>query len=104
IQSELDSQAVSRVTQELLADPVNQTAVTGATGVAENALLIEVHYQPGVMDPVAQSTQDAIAEMTGLQADQVEVRTGLRFDFSFDSKEAAANARESAKSFAQRFL
>ena len=29
----------------------------------ESTRLIEVHFKPGVMDPVAQSTRDAIAEM-----------------------------------------
>ena len=41
--------------------------------------VIEVHLQPGVMDPVAASAEGAIREM-GFQIDQV--RTGRRYELS----------------------
>ncbi len=94
IQGTLDQDAVQRIAAQLLADPVNQDWRLGATPREESAALIEVHYLPGVMDPVALSTQDAIAEITG---GQVEVRTGTRYEF------VGATAEE-AKLIATRLL
>jgi len=66
---------------ELLADPITQSPVLGASPVPEGGAVIEVHYKPGVMDPVAQSTQDALRDMFAELADRtVEVRTGWRYD------------------------
>ena len=81
IEADLDDQAVARIAHELLTDPVSQIPVIGAGDRPEDGAVIEVHYQPGVMDPLAQSTRDAIVQMLpGLQRDGVEVRTGLRYD------------------------
>jgi len=83
IESPLGDGAIDRVAHELLADPVTQQAIVGITPVAESMSVIEAHYLPGVMDPVAQSTREAIAEMTpGLSIDDIEIRTGWRFDLS----------------------
>ncbi len=77
-----DSQAHA-VAAELLADPVNQTSALGAAPTPEDSVTLEVHYLPGVMDPVAQSARDAIAEMLPeLPADAIDVRTAVRYDLS----------------------
>ena len=85
IESTLDDDAIRRAAEQLLADPVTQHAVVGIGASAgtpgEPASLVEVHYLPGVMDPVAQSAREAIVEMTpGLSLDEIEIRTGIRFD------------------------
>ena len=81
IEAPLAGDEVRRVADELLADPVTQRAVIGATPVPPKGATVEVHYQTGVMDPVAQSTRDAIAEMMPeLDAEAVTVRTGYRYD------------------------
>jgi phosphoribosylformylglycinamidine synthase len=81
IESPLSDGAIDRVAHELLADPITQQAVVGITPVQEGKSVIEVHYLPGVMDPVAQSTREAVVEMSpGLSIDDIEVRTGWRFD------------------------
>ncbi len=93
IQAPLDEAALRRIAEELLADPVSQQPVLGVRDVPAHGATLEVHYQPGVMDPVAQSTADAILEMCPrLTADQVQVRTGFRYDFLTDglSIDAAA--------------
>ena len=83
VEAPLSDEAAKRAADELLADPINQTAVLGASPVAADGRVIEVHYQPGVMDPVAQSTREAIAEMfPEVPAEQIEVRTGFRYDIA----------------------
>ena len=85
IDAPLDDEAVSMIANDLLVDPVTQATTVGArdrsaTGSA-SAAMIEVHYKPGVMDPVAQSTREAILEMfPDLSPDGIEVRTGWRYD------------------------
>src|SRR5688572_27537659 len=71
---------IRRVAAELLADPVvEQAAVVSDSpgGAGQNGRsLIEVHLKPGVMDPVAASTEMAIRDM-GLPVR--EVRTGRAY-------------------------
>ncbi len=68
---------VRKIADELLADPVAETAVIhdGPSHPADQSL-VEVHFKPGVMDPVAASTQMAIGDM-GIEVKQV--RTGRSF-------------------------
>src|SRR5207248_5848895 len=68
---------VGRVAAELLADPVVEEAraVDGRLSDAGKSR-IEIHLKPGVMDPVADSTEMAIRDM-GLTIR--EVRTGRAF-------------------------
>ncbi|MCG3178441.1 MAG: Phosphoribosylformylglycinamidine synthase subunit PurL [Phycisphaerae bacterium] len=66
----LSADDVRRVAAELLADPVVETFGVGDTQLADRGVLVEVHYKPGVMDPVALSTAAAIADM-GVAADSV---------------------------------
>ena len=80
IEASLEAGDVSRIAEELLADPVSQSAFVGAAEAASGAAVVEVHYQPGVMDPVAQSTRSAIQEMLGPQVGEISVRTGFRYD------------------------
>ncbi len=75
---ELAAGDVQRVARELLADPVIETHLAGASGAGE-AKVIEVHLQPGVMDPVAGSTENAIRDMgINVQA----VCTGRRYELT----------------------
>ncbi|MEM9883097.1 MAG: AIR synthase-related protein [Planctomycetota bacterium] len=83
IEADLTDDQLRRVADELLADPVNQTAVVGTAKTPEGNLTAEVHYLPGVMDPVAQSTADAVAEMLS-GVEKPAVRTGTRYDFEGD--------------------
>ncbi|MBI1370237.1 MAG: phosphoribosylformylglycinamidine synthase subunit PurL [Planctomycetes bacterium] len=80
IQGPFDEATIRRIASELLTDPIDQRYTLGATPATDGASLIEVHYLPGVMDPVALSAQDAIAEMTG--GGKCQVRTGFRYDLS----------------------
>lgn len=98
----LDADACNRLARELLADPVTQSwswkRVRGAAsgpaaglGSAKTATTapdatIEVHPLPGVMDPAAESVKAAAYALLG---DDVEVRTGSRFDFWGISKQQA---------------
>ena len=81
IEAELAEAAVTRIASQLLTDPVSQEATVGIGDAAPQAVSVEIHCKPGVMDPVAQSTRDAVAAMVcDLPADRIEVRTGLRVD------------------------
>ena len=95
---------VGVVTDRLLADPVNQVATVGSRDVGGGVAVVEVHYLPGVMDPVAASTRDAILELLpDLDPDTVEVRTGFRYDFVFDSSDAVADG-DALRTFASGHL
>jgi phosphoribosylformylglycinamidine synthase subunit PurSL len=90
VQAALDQGTIERLAVELLADPVNQRWRLGATPIHEGAALVEVHYLPGVMDPVAMSTEDALAEMLGADSGSCQVRTGMRYDLLGVTAEQAA--------------
>ncbi len=111
IQAPLTSDQAETLAQELLADPVNQVATLGATPGAGEApgagVMLEVHYQPGVMDPVAQSAKSAICEMfPDLPAESVQVRTGFRYDFDLSSGDTETDrpSEDALRRFAQRSL
>jgi len=77
IDSPADRSAMLRVARELLADPILETAdLLDSPPQDRGVSRIEVHLQPGVMDPVAASTQMAIRDM-GI--DVREVRTGRAY-------------------------
>jgi phosphoribosylformylglycinamidine synthase len=68
---------VKRVAEQLLADPVvEQTEFVKAAPHDNGGSRIEIHLKPGVMDPVAASTEMAIRDM-GLPVR--EVRTGRAY-------------------------
>src|SRR6056297_1086547 len=73
---ELSDEQARQVAGELLADPVTETFALGSAD-SESVAVVEVHLQPGVMDPVAGSAEQAIRDM-GLDVRQV--RTGRRYE------------------------
>ena len=77
IEGELSEEQRTRVSNELLSDPLTQTVDEGAAEVSSDAVLVEVHPLPGVTDPAADSVQLAIKAMFDLD---VSVLTGNRFD------------------------
>ncbi|MEM1356245.1 MAG: AIR synthase-related protein [Planctomycetota bacterium] len=86
IEAALDDGQARHIAQKLLTDPVNQSTHLGTAPSPDGASLLEVHYKPGVMDPVAESTRDAICEMiTSLDPDSVYVATGERYDIVTDA-------------------
>ncbi len=96
IEGTLDANQCNRLARELLADPVTQVwswkRVHGSTsGPAAHLVelpeaIVEVHPLPGVMDPAAESVRAAAMALLG---DEIEVRTGARFDFWGVSQSAA---------------
>ncbi len=99
IEAPLDADALGRIASELLADPVSQRPAVGIEP-SPDGRVIEVHYKPGVMDPVAQSTRDAIVEMLPeLDPAQIEVRTAVRYDFV-----GLEASEEALRGFAERTL
>ncbi len=96
VDGKLDANACNRLARELLADPVTQVwswkrTHGAASGPAAHAELlpdaiVEVHPLPGVMDPAAESVRSAAKALLG---DEIEVRTGARFDFWGVSKASA---------------
>jgi len=107
IQAPFSEGQAHAVAQELLTDPVNQVATLGARPVDDRHSMLEVHYQPGVMDPVAQSARSAICEMlSGLTPESVEVRTGFRYDFDPTGGDAGADrpSEEALRRFAEGTL
>src|SRR4051794_97554 len=78
IDTDADRARVERVARELLADPVVERAelVEPSARDTDGQSRIEIHLKPGVMDPVAASTEMAIRDM-GLPVR--EVRTGRAY-------------------------
>ena len=79
LEATLDDAQLARAADELLADPVVEHAVPGASD-AGDAASVEVHFKPGVMDPTAASTAAALRDLLGL-GHLPRVRTGTRYDF-----------------------
>ena len=68
---------MERAANELLADPIVETAtLRSGTASDDGHSRIEIHLKPGVMDPVAASTEMALRDM-GI--DVKEVRTGRAY-------------------------
>ncbi len=80
VRGPLDRAAAEIVGRDLLADPISQTfaLAEGMTQRDADEVALEVHYLPGVMDPVAISTADAIADLLGAGV-RVDVRTARRY-------------------------
>jgi phosphoribosylformylglycinamidine synthase len=71
ITSNAPKNQIDTVVSELLVDPVVEQARVELNAPAhQNSDTVEVHFQPGVMDPVAQSTEFAIKQL-GIEVDQV---------------------------------
>src|SRR3954468_3308523 len=68
IETDATQADVHRISTELPADPIVEHAdITDGAPADENISRIEIHLKPGVMDPVASSTEMAIRDM-GLRA------------------------------------
>ena len=76
IEGHLSDDQLQQIATRLLADPVTQRPIVGAS-VSEATSMIEVHPLPGVMDPDAAPIELAIQAMLGLK---VRISTGRRFD------------------------
>ena len=92
--SVLDAELIDRIVRAVLADPVAEVAMAGATEDAPDAAAIEVHPLPGVMDPAAGSVRDALRELLGVDA---RVSTGRRY-------ELVGATADSARRIADRLL
>ncbi|MCC6426367.1 MAG: phosphoribosylformylglycinamidine synthase [Phycisphaerales bacterium] len=79
IEAPLAPDQVRHIQSKLLADPVLETTLTGATPAAPGEQIIEVHPLPGVMDPAAQSVQAAIRSLLNIDS-PISVSTGWRYD------------------------
>ena len=86
VECEEGSDAFAHVRERLLADPVIEELRAGARQTDPGTVTIEVHPLPGVMDPVAQSIQEAVA---AIWAGDVRVSTGVRYDMFGPTKEQA---------------
>lgn len=83
IEAPLDAAILGNIAQELLTDPVVQIYKVGFEPVALGVASVEVHCKPGVMDPVAQSTREAVSRVVeDLGQDEIQVRTGTRYDLT----------------------
>ena len=85
VEGELDEDSATKIALELLCNPVTERAVVGSSDLCADSM-IEVHPQPGVMDPEAQAVEFAIERLLGTK---VNVQTGRRFDFHGTSSEEA---------------
>jgi phosphoribosylformylglycinamidine synthase len=93
VDTDADLTAMQRAAAELLADPIVDTAtINQPSSPAASTQLIEVHLKPGVMDPVAASTEMALREM-GIPVR--EVRTGR--SFALNTTATAANLQAAAE-------
>lgn len=91
IEADLSPADLARVTTGLLANPVTEIATIGASKAIGGAAVVEIHPLPGVMDPPAQSTQDAIRDLSGVEC---RVVTGWRYDLAGVSAADAAALAE----------
>ena len=90
LEGDLNDADVERLAVELLADPVADIVTFGANACTASQL-IEVHPQPGVMDPAAEAVEAAIE---ALLDKPVCVRTGRRYDLhGLSAPQADALAR-----------
>ncbi len=86
IEAKLTDAQLDQIVNGLLANPVVERAVLGASG--PRGSLVEIHPLPGVMAPPAQSVSDAIFALTGVRA---TVSTGDRYDLIGLSEAKAQN-------------
>jgi len=87
IESPLDEAQLERVRTRLLTDPVLERSLFGSDGAGAGVETVEVHPLPGVMDPAAQTVEDAIEDLTGRRG--ARVQSGLRYDFEGITPEQA---------------
>jgi len=85
----LTPETLEKIAREVLIDPVTETFSIGSTAAIDaGGKVVEVHFKPGVMDPVAASCELAISDLlaSSLTTDHsapttpVQVRTGRRYE------------------------
>ena len=78
---------LARIANELISDAIVETAeVASKPGSGDrNKSLIEVHLKPGVMDPVATSTEMAIRDM-GLKVKEIRTGRAYQLDAKLEKK------------------
>jgi len=92
IEGSLTAAQCAKLADELLADPVTQSATIGSKEPSSRSVsTVEVHPLPGVADPAADSVQTAIRAMLGVD---VRVRTGSRWDMHGLAEGAAVEIAE----------
>jgi phosphoribosylformylglycinamidine (FGAM) synthase-like enzyme/phosphoribosylformylglycinamidine (FGAM) synthase PurS component len=101
VQADLSPADAAGVRDRVLADPVTETAASGAAPPAQGDRIVEIHPLPGVMDPVAQTVAAAIRELTGRDAD---VSTGWRYDLRAPAITGEALSAADAAALASRLL
>ncbi|MCX7911452.1 MAG: phosphoribosylformylglycinamidine synthase subunit PurL [Dehalococcoidales bacterium] len=63
LEGKLTDAELTRICRELLTDPIVEDYVTGETPAPAGARLVEVAYNPGVMDPVEDSVKKGIRDL-----------------------------------------
>jgi phosphoribosylformylglycinamidine synthase len=94
LEGELSPAQLERIARELLSDVVTDDVAINPKAPAEGTR-VEVHFKPGVMDPEAQSTLEAI-RMLGLDVSEVRTARGYQLAKPCDP--------ESLRDAAARFL
>ena len=79
IQAPLTPAQIEKVRAALLTNPVVDDTTPGARPAAPGVQTVEILPLPGVMDPAAQTVEDAVRELTGVA--EVQALTGVRYDF-----------------------
>ncbi len=101
VEAALSEPQAARLGERLLADPVAESI--GDADEPPGAAAVEVHFKPGVMDPVARSVESAAAAVLGGEsAPGVRVMTGMRYVFE-PAAGGAVDARD-AEAWAHRHL
>ncbi len=88
IRGDLTDDAVTRLAETLLADPVTETYTLGETPTPSGAHRVERTLLPGVTDPAAESLTHA-AHLIGI--DLAQAATGERYDLIGDLSPEAVN-------------
>jgi phosphoribosylformylglycinamidine synthase subunit PurSL len=84
LDTDADAPGIRRIADELLADPIVETADVFSGSIDDaGRSRIEVHLKPGVMDPVAASTEMAIGDL-GVGVRQVRTGRAYIFDTALD--------------------
>ena len=82
LEGSFNAKELSAICRELLADPIVEEYATEASPAPIGARLVEVAYNPGVMDPVEESVKKGIRDL-GIET-ITAVRTAKKYLFSGD--------------------
>ncbi|HIB50651.1 MAG TPA: phosphoribosylformylglycinamidine synthase subunit PurL [Phycisphaerales bacterium] len=90
VEGNVDIASAELIASELLCNPVSEKVIIGSSEPHADSM-VEIHPQPGVMDPEAQAVELAIERLLGTK---VQVQTARRFDLhGIDANEAEKLAR-----------